>query len=84
MRFTWTNPKPEKGDSYLVTAITAEGDGDVTKVDVPEIAVPAQPGGKTCIKVALRRENGSASSEAKGCTPMTQDPEVTQDRPARA
>ena len=69
VRFTWTNPKPEKGDSYLVTAITAEGDGDVTKVDVPEIAVPAQPGGKTCIKVALRRENGSASSEAKGCTP---------------
>ncbi|WP_336648265.1 serine/threonine-protein kinase [Microbacterium sp. MMO-10] len=68
VRFTWTNPSPQKGDSYLVTVVTLAGDGDMTKVDAPEITVPAQPGGTTCIDVVLRRENGSGSSTVRGCT----------------
>lgn len=69
VRFTWTNPSPKDGDSYLVTVITLAGDGDMTKVDAPEITIPAQPGGQTCIDVVLRRENGSGSSTVRGCTP---------------
>ncbi|MBS1674307.1 MAG: serine/threonine protein kinase [Actinobacteria bacterium] len=69
VHFTWTNPSPKTGDSYLVTPITQEGDGETTMVEAAEITIPAQPNGKTCIKVMLRRENGSASSEVKGCTP---------------
>jgi serine/threonine protein kinase len=69
VRFTWTNPSPKDGDSYLVTVVTLAGDGETTKVDKPEITIPAQPGGKTCIDVVLRRENGSGSSTVRGCTP---------------
>ena len=69
VRFTWTNASPKSGDSYLVTVVTLAGDGDTTSVDEPQITVPAQPGGKTCIDVMLRRENGSASSTVRGCTP---------------
>ncbi|UXW86329.1 serine/threonine protein kinase [Microbacterium azadirachtae] len=69
VRFTWTNATPKTGDSYLVTVVTLAGDGDTTSVDEPQITVPAQPGGKTCIDVMLRRENGSASSTVRGCTP---------------
>jgi hypothetical protein len=69
VRFTWTNPSPKTGDSYLVTVVTLSGDGETTKVETPEITIPAQPGGKTCIDVVLRRENGSASSTVRGCTP---------------
>jgi len=69
VRFTWTNPSPKKGDTFLVTVITLAGDGDTTKVDKPEITIPAQAGGKTCIDVVLRRENGSGSSTVRGCTP---------------
>lgn len=68
VRFTWTNPSPQKGDSYLVTVVTLAGDGDMAKVDAPEITIPAQPGSKTCIDVVLRRENGSGSSTVRGCT----------------
>ena len=68
VRFTWTNPSPQRGDSYLVTVVTLAGDGDMTKVDAPEVTIPAQPGGTTCIDVVLRRENGSGSSTARGCT----------------
>ena len=68
VHFTWSNPKPQTGDSYLVTVITLAGDGDTTKVDKPEITVPAQAGGTTCVDVVLRRENGSGSSPVRGCT----------------
>ena len=68
VRFTWSNPKPQTGDSYLVTVITLAGDGDTTKVEKPEITVPAQAGGQTCVDVVLRRENGSGSSPVRGCT----------------
>lgn len=68
VHFTWTNPKPQDRDSYLVTVITLAGDGETTKVDNPEITVPAQAGGQTCVDVVLRRENGSGSSPVRGCT----------------
>ncbi|OZB78109.1 MAG: hypothetical protein B7X41_20330, partial [Microbacterium sp. 14-71-5] len=69
VHFTWTNPSAKEGDAYLVTVFTAAGEGTPTNVEAPEITVPAQPGGKTCIQVVLRRANGSASAGAKGCTP---------------
>lgn len=68
VHFTWTNPKPQTSDSYLVTVITLAGDGETTKVDKAEITVPAQPGGQTCVDVVLRRENGSGSAPVRGCT----------------
>ncbi|KJL33572.1 serine/threonine-protein kinase [Microbacterium azadirachtae] len=67
VHFTWSNPKPQDRDSYLVTVITLAGDGETTKVDKTEITIPAQSG-QTCIDVVLRRENGSGSAPVRGCT----------------
>ncbi|WP_295013518.1 serine/threonine-protein kinase [uncultured Microbacterium sp.] len=66
---TWTNPSPQDGDSFLVTVVRLDGDGAPVKADAPEITIPAESGGKTCVEVVLRRENGSASSPVRGCTP---------------
>ena len=68
VHFTWTNPKPQDRDSYLVTVITLAGDGETTKVDKTEVTIPAQAGGQTCVDVVLRRENGSGSAPVRGCT----------------
>ena len=67
VRFTWTNPKPQKDDKYLVTVVLLSGDGDTKVVDDPEATVAAQSGGQTCIEVQLRRADGTASSGVRGC-----------------
>ncbi|GAA4480858.1 serine/threonine-protein kinase [Microbacterium panaciterrae] len=67
VHFTWTNPKPQTGDRYLVTVVMLSGDGDTKLVDKPETTVAAQSGGQTCIDVELRRADGTASSKVRGC-----------------
>ncbi|MCC2032992.1 serine/threonine-protein kinase [Microbacterium allomyrinae] len=71
VRFTWTNPDPQDGDFYIVEAVTlADANPDAKSVTVPEIVVPADPSGQTCIDVTLVRENGTGSPQpARGCTP---------------
>ncbi|MDW4573585.1 serine/threonine-protein kinase [Microbacterium sp. M3] len=71
VRFTWTNPDPQDGDTYIVTPVTIT---DVTAesepVDVAEIVVPAAATGQTCVDVTLVRENGRfQQTPTRGCTP---------------
>ncbi|QTV80625.1 serine/threonine protein kinase [Microbacterium sp. NIBRBAC000506063] len=64
--FTWENPRPEEGDSYIVQVVELSGLGEVERVTEPTVTVPAA-GGQTCIDVILRRDDGRASGEVRGC-----------------
>ncbi|MEV4669762.1 serine/threonine-protein kinase [Microbacterium sp. LWO12-1.2] len=63
--FTWTNPNPLEGDSYLWTNLDPAGDGAVNQV-ADEMAT-VTGAGQVCIEVMLRRENGTASDVVKAC-----------------
>jgi serine/threonine protein kinase len=67
--FTWTNPAPKDGDTYLwgVAAVGADTRFDV--VDQPTVTVPASAAGQTCIEVMVKRANGSSSEPVGGCAP---------------
>ncbi len=67
--FTWTNPDPAEGDSYVWAPVTLDGTGAGQRVDTPTVTVPADPGGRTCIEVQLIRSNGGTGEAARGCTP---------------
>ena len=63
--FTWTNPSPLEGDSYLWTNLDPAGDAAVNQVTDEQATVTGA--GQVCIEVMLRRENGTASDVVKGC-----------------
>ncbi|WEK61963.1 MAG: protein kinase [Candidatus Microbacterium colombiense] len=63
--FTWTNPSPLEGDTYLWTNLDPSGDGAVTQV--PDEKATLTAAGQVCIEVMLRRDDGRASDIVKGC-----------------
>jgi hypothetical protein len=63
--FTWTNPAPLEGDSYLWTNLDPAGDGAVNQVADEKATVTGA--GQVCIEVMLRRANGTASDVVKVC-----------------
>ena len=67
--FTWTNPEPTEGDTFVWYPYTLDGDGPPAVVPEPTVTLPADPSGRTCIAVQVRREDGSSSDVTKGCTP---------------
>ncbi|WP_106816247.1 serine/threonine-protein kinase [Microbacterium timonense] len=70
VRFTWTNPDPEDGDTYIVDQpMLADPAAGSESVDTAEITVPAGPG-ETCVDVTLVRANGQFQPEpTRGCVP---------------
>ncbi len=70
VRFSWTNPDPQEGDSYIVGTVSITGeDPDLESIAVPEVTVPADPSQTTCIDVILVRGNGQSSEPVRGCVP---------------
>ncbi|MFT3798011.1 serine/threonine-protein kinase [Microbacterium sp.] len=67
--FTWTNPDPQDGDTYLWYPYTLDGDGQADATSEPTVTLPMDAAGKTCIAVTLRRAGGGAGDEVRGCTP---------------
>ncbi|QLD11694.1 serine/threonine-protein kinase [Microbacterium oleivorans] len=67
--FTWTNPDPADGDTYLWYPVTLDGAGAPQRVEGETVTVPADPSGRTCIEVELVRSNGGAGDAVRGCTP---------------
>ncbi|MFJ2551253.1 serine/threonine-protein kinase [Microbacterium sp. NPDC087591] len=63
--FTWKNPKPLEGDSYLWVNLDPAGDGAVNQV--AEETATVTGAGQVCIEVMLRRANGTASDVVKVC-----------------
>jgi hypothetical protein len=71
VRFTWTNPDPQDGDSYIVEPVSAsDPTTESQSVDSAEVVVPAVTSGPTCIDVTLVRGNGRAQqTPSRGCAP---------------
>jgi serine/threonine protein kinase len=71
VRFTWTNPDPQDGDTYIVeTVSTSDPTTESQSVAAAEVVVPALASGETCIDVTLVRENGrSQQTPSRGCAP---------------
>jgi serine/threonine protein kinase len=69
--FTWENPAPQDGDSYLWGVRTAVGEPTLEIVDAPTVTVPAASAtGQVCIEVSIVRANRQASATpAQGCAP---------------
>lgn len=63
--FTWTNPKPLEGDSYIWTNLDPSGDAAVNQVTDETTTITDAD--QVCIEVMLRRENGTASDVTKVC-----------------
>jgi hypothetical protein len=60
LRFTWTNPQPQDGDTYKWRrAFTADADYHATKASAMEISENST--GRTCIQVIIVRSDGNAS-----------------------
>lgn len=64
--FTWTNPDPLEGDTYMFEELSLPEQQPVDLVDEATVTVSVQPG-QTCINVSLRRGNGKVSSPVRGC-----------------
>jgi len=66
--FTWANPDPQDGDSYLWRTVTVLDEGQAERVADPSVEVPAPGGEQVCIEVSLRRDSGRTSTPVRGCT----------------
>lgn len=68
--FTWTNPEPESGDTYLWRPVVPGETFQLTEIDEPTASVPADAAGRACIEVLIRRAGGAAGAEGvQGCAP---------------
>ncbi|WP_258567271.1 hypothetical protein [Microbacterium sp. Se5.02b] len=64
--FTWTNPSPLEGDSFIWTEVKVSGEIDPQQTPETTATVPAATG-TVCIDVMLRRDDGRASETVRGC-----------------
>lgn len=69
VRFTWTNPDPEEGDTFAWYPYTLEGNGTTQSTSETTATLPADPSGRTCIAVQLVRANGATGDETRKCAP---------------
>jgi hypothetical protein len=68
--FTWENPEPEEGDSYLWGIQVAGAARDIDIASEPTVSVPLSGNEGACIEVTLRRVDGRAGAEPTvGCAP---------------
>lgn len=64
--FTWTNPSPQEGDSYIWSQVAVSGEVDPQQTPDTTASVTAGAG-TVCIDVMLRRDDGRASETVRGC-----------------
>ncbi|MEH0110230.1 protein kinase [Tersicoccus sp. MR15.9] len=67
--FTWRNPQPLAGDSYMVRKYTAtDFSADPVRVASARVVVPRPAKGQTCLEVSIRRQSGRGSeTPARAC-----------------
>ena len=66
--FTWTNPSPKDGDSYMWRQVVVGEDGGTsTRVTDTTVSVPVAASGQTCVSVAVRRAGGTGSTPVEKC-----------------
>jgi serine/threonine protein kinase len=68
--FTWKNPDPKDGDSYLWHTVDQGSSSPLAATNDATITVPAAGTGRTCVEVMLRRSSGRTSdSPTLACVP---------------
>ena len=67
VRFAWTNPSPAEGDAFVVRSDPSSGDPIRETIVQPEIVVPIDPDGQTCVAVAVQRTTGMQSDYEEHC-----------------
>lgn len=65
--FTWENPDPKEGDTYMWRTSTATGQGRITTADEATATTPVLEEDRTCIEVVVIRSNGKQSDPTVGC-----------------
>jgi tRNA A-37 threonylcarbamoyl transferase component Bud32 len=66
--FTWGNPAPKPGDTYLYRVADPTTQAPYQHTDRTAATVPAAANGRTCLEVILRRSDGTASAQpGSGC-----------------
>lgn len=64
--FTWTNPDPQPGDTYLWRLLSLTEETTAAPVTDPTVTVPQQAG-QTCIEVYVVRGHKSSIAPTRGC-----------------
>lgn len=66
--FTWTNPAPEEGDTYIWYEVTLDGPGEPHIVEQTNATLEGERSGRTCIEVLIKRADGRSTPEpVRGC-----------------
>ncbi|MGW9550391.1 serine/threonine protein kinase [Citricoccus zhacaiensis] len=65
--FTWENPDPKEGDTYMWRTSMATGQGRITTADEATATTPVLEEDRTCIEVVVIRSNGKQSEPTVGC-----------------
>lgn len=66
--FTWTNPDPEEGDTYIWYEVTLDGPGEPHIVEQANATLEGERTGRTCIEVLIKRADGRSTPEGvRGC-----------------
>ncbi|MDQ0614187.1 serine/threonine protein kinase [Microbacterium sp. W4I4] len=66
--FSWTNPDPEKGDSFVWYEVTLDGPGEPKNTAEDTVTLEGARSERTCIEVVLKRDDGRSSPQpVRGC-----------------
>ncbi|MEV8218354.1 serine/threonine-protein kinase [Microbacterium sp. NPDC077391] len=65
--FTWSNPSPEEGDSYIWAEVTLDGTLQAQTTEKTTVTLDGPHPGRTCIDVSLVRADGRSAQEVRGC-----------------
>jgi len=67
--FTWSDPSPVKGDSYVWQRTDGAGSDEVTPTSTPTASVTGvTPGTTVCIQVSIVRSGETSAEPLKACT----------------
>lgn len=65
--FSWKNPDPHGGDTYIWQQVTLDGLEPAKNVDEPSVTLQGAHPERTCIEVSLVRSDRRSSDPVRGC-----------------
>lgn len=65
--FTWSNPDPRDGDTYLYRIDDSGSSGQFIATVTPRVSVPASATGRTCVTIKLIRADNRAGDPVQAC-----------------
>jgi len=66
--FSWTNPDPEEGDSFVWYEVSLDGAGEPKNTAESSVTLEGVRSERTCIEVVLKRDDGRSSPQpVRGC-----------------